>query len=295
MIPAAFEYVRPADLDETLRILTEREGEAKLLAGGYSLIPLLKLRLAQPGLLVDLRDVGGLEGILWADDSLRIGSRVTHRTIHDDEGIATRAPVLHDAAGLIGDPQVRNRGTIGGSCAHADPSSDWPAVLCATRATVVCRSATGTREIAAREFFLDTFQTAIEPTEVLVEVVIPLPPGRVGSAYRKLERRAGDFATVGVAAQLRLGDDGRIAEAGIGLTAVHDAPFAATDAEEALAGAEPGEAAFRAAGDAAAAQSRPADDSHGPADYKRAMVAEMTVRALRAAAERTTSAQGGQQ
>ena len=205
---------------------------------------------------------------------------------------------LHDAlpiyaAGVIGDPQIRNRGTLGGSCAHADPSSDWPAVLCATRASVVCRSAAASREIAAREFFLDTFVTAIEPTEVLVEIAIPIPTGISGGAYRKLERRAGDFATVGVAVQVRLADDGTIAEAGIGLTAVHDAPFAATDAEAALVGAKPGEGAFRTAGAAAAAQSRPADDSHGPADYKRAMVEEMTVRALHAAAERAMGA-GGQ-
>jgi aerobic carbon-monoxide dehydrogenase medium subunit len=294
MIPAQFDYVRPADLDETLRILTDREGEAKLLAGGYSLIPLLKLRLAQPGLLVDLRDVGGLDGIAWTDDRLRIGGRVTHRRIRDDAEIERRHPLLHDAAGVIGDPQVRNRGTIGGSCAHADPSSDWPAVLCATRATVVCRRAAGSREIAARDFFLDTFVTAIEPTEVLTEIAIPIPTGASGGAYRKLERRAGDFATVGVAVQLRLADDGTIAEAGIGLTAVHDAPFAATDAEAVLIGARPGEEAFRAAGAAAAAQSRPGDDSHGPADYKRAMVEEMTVRALRAAIEGAMRGTGGQ-
>ncbi|HET9521714.1 MAG TPA: xanthine dehydrogenase family protein subunit M [Candidatus Limnocylindrales bacterium] len=294
MIPAQFDYVRPADLEETLRILTDREGEAKLLAGGYSLIPLMKLRLAQPGLLVDLRDVGGLDGITWTDDNLRIGGRVTHRQIRDDAEIERRHPLLHDAAGVIGDPQVRNRGTIGGSCAHADPSSDWPAVLCATRATVVCRSATGSREIAAREFFLDTFVTAIEPTEVLTEIWIPIPTGGSGGAYRKLERRAGDFATVGVAAQVRLADDGTIAEAGVGLTAVHDAPFAATDAETALTGARPGDEAFRAAGAAAAAQSRPGDDSHGPVDYKRAMVEEMTVRALRAAVERAMAGTGGQ-
>lgn len=290
MIPASFDYVRPADLDETLKILTEREGEAKLLAGGYSLIPLLKLRLAQPGLLVDLRDVAGLDGILWADDGLRIGGRVTHRRIRDDEAIKLRLPLLHDAAGLIGDPQIRNRGTIGGSVAHADPSSDWPAVLIATRATIICRSSQGTRQIAAREFFIDTFQTAIGPTEVLVEIVIPAPGARSGGAYRKLERRAGDFATVGVAVQIRIGDDGKIAEAGIGLTAVGDAQFAATDAEQMLVGASPNEDLFRKAGEAAAAQSNPSDDSHGPADYKRAMVDEMTTRALRAAAERATGA-----
>ncbi len=290
MIPATFDYVRPADLDETLRILTEREGEAKLLAGGYSLIPLLKLRLASPALLVDLRDVAGLDGILWTDDALRIGGRVTHRKIRDDAGIKDRLPLLYDAAGLIGDPQIRNRGTLGGSVAHADPSSDWPAVLIATRATIVCRSSGGIREIAARDFFISTFHTAISPTEVLVEVVIPSPGPRSGGAYRKLERRAGDFATVGVAVQIRLGDDGTIAEAGIGLSAVADSQFAATDAEAILVGAQPHEELFRTAGDAAAAQSDPGDDSHGPADYKRAMVSEMTTRALRAAAERATGA-----
>jgi carbon-monoxide dehydrogenase medium subunit len=290
MIPAQFDYVRPADLDETLKILTEREGEAKLLAGGYSLIPMMKLRLASPGLLVDLRDVAGLDGILWTDDSLRIGGRVTHRRIRDDAGIKERLPLLHDAAGTIGDPQIRNRGTIGGSVAHADPSSDWPAVLIATRATIVCRSVSGTRELAARDFFIDSFQTGIEPTEVLVEIVIPIPGSRSGGAYKKLERRAGDFATVGVAVQIRLGDDGSIAEAGIGLTAVGDAQFAATDAESLLVGGQPSEELFRRAGDAAGAQSNPGADSHGPADYKRAMVSEMTTRALRAAAERATGA-----
>ena len=290
MIPATFDYVRPADLDETLTILTEREGEAKILAGGYSLIPLLKLRLAAPALLVDLRDVAGLDGILWHDDGLRIGGRVTHRKIRDDAGIKERLPLLHDAAGLIGDPQIRNRGTIGGSVAHADPSSDWPAVLIATRARIVCRSSKGTRQIAAREFFIGTFETAIDPTEVLVEVVIPSPGPKSGGAYRKLERRAGDFATVGVAVQLRLGDDGKVAEAGIGLTAVADTQFAPTNAEAMLLGATLSEDVFRAVGDAAAAESNPSDDSHGPADYKRAMVSEMTTRALRAAAERATGA-----
>ncbi|MEA2630649.1 MAG: aerobic carbon-monoxide dehydrogenase medium subunit, partial [Chloroflexota bacterium] len=145
MIPAQFDYVRPGDLDETLRILAEREGDAKLLSGGYSLLPLIKLRLAQPALLVDLRDVPGLDTIAETDDYLRIGSRATHRKIHEAPVIRDRYPLLHDVTATIGDPQVRNWGTIGGSVAHADPSSDWPAVLLATGAWIVCVSMAGER------------------------------------------------------------------------------------------------------------------------------------------------------
>jgi len=289
MIPSQFEYVRPADLAETLRVLKEREGEAKLLSGGYSLIPLIKLRLAQPALLVDLRDVTGLDGLAETDDYLRIGARATHRQIHEADVVRNGYPLLHDVTGVIGDPQVRNWGTIGGSVAHADPASDWPAVLLATRATIVCRSQSGERTIAARDFFLDTFQTAIEPTEVLTEVRIPRRPRGSGGAYVKLERKVGDFATVGVAIVVRLGPDGVIGSAGIGLTGVAETPFAATDAEAVLAGNAPSEAVFRRAADAAAAQSRPAGDVRGPVEYKRAMAAELTMRSLRLAVERALS------
>ncbi len=286
MIPAQFDYVRPVDLAETLRILQEREGEAKLLSGGYSLIPLIKLRLAQPALLVDLRDVTGLDGISETDDYLRIGARATHRQIHEADVVRNGYPLLHDVTGVIGDPQVRNWGTIGGSVAHADPASDWPAVLLATSATIVCRSQSGERTIAARDFFLDTFQTAIEPAEVLTEVRIPRRPKGAGGAYVKLERKVGDFATVGVAIVVRLGPDGVIGSAGIGLTGVAETPFAATDAEAVLAGNAPSEEIFRRAADAAAAQSRPAGDVRGPVEYKRAMAAELTMRSLRLAVER---------
>jgi len=285
MIPGQFDYVRPGDLDETLRILTEREGEAKLLSGGYSLLPLIKLRLAQPALLVDLRDVAGLDGIAETDDYLRIGARATHRQIHEAAIVRDRYPLLHDVTAVIGDPQVRNWGTIGGSVAHADPASDWPAVLLATRATIVCRSQTGERLIAAREFFVDTFATAIEPTEVLTEIRFSRRPRGAGGAYEKLERKVGDFSTVGVAAVLWLAAGG-IERAGIGLTGVAEAPFAATDGEAVLSGGAPTEELFRRAGAAAAAQSRPAGDVRGPVEYKRAMVAELTVRALRRAVAR---------
>jgi carbon-monoxide dehydrogenase medium subunit len=285
MIPAPFDYVRPPDLDGALQILSDREGEAKVLAGGYSLLPLLKLRLAQPGLLVDLRDVAGLDGITETDDELRIGARATHRRIHENE-IVARYPLLHDVSGGIGDPQVRNWGTIGGSVAHADPASDWPAALLAANARIVCRGRGGERVIAARDFFLDTFTTAIEPTEILTEVRFGRRPKGQGGAYVKLERRVGDFATAGVATIVRFAPDGTIGFAGIGVTGVSPSPYAAVDAEAALTGQKPSDEVFRAAGAAAAAMSQPAADTRGPADYKRAMVAELTLRSLRSAVAR---------
>lgn len=289
MIPAQFDYVRPADLEETLGILADREGEAKILSGGYSLIPLIKLRLAQPGLLVDISKLPGLDGIVETDDELRIGARATHRQIQEHQIIQERYPGLVELAGVIGDPQVRNWGTIGGSVAHADPASDWPALLLAANATIVCRSKTGDREIKARDFFLDTFQTAIEPTEVLVEIRLPRRASRQGGAYTKLERKVGDFATAGAAAVIRLNEDGTIAGAGIGLTAVAGNPFAATDAEAVLAGQMPTEELFRRAGDAAGQQADPAGDIRGPVEYKRAMASELTVRSLRSAVARALS------
>jgi len=286
MIPGQFDYVRPGSLDEALRILRDREGEAKILSGGYSLIPLIKLRLAQPALLVDIQAITGLDGISESDGFLRIGSRATHRQIRENPIIADHNPMLVDTAGGIGDPQVRNWGTIGGSVAHADPASDWPAVLLAINATIVCRGAGGDREIAARDFFLDTFTTAIEPTEVLVEIRLPSRPRGSGGAYTKLERRVGDFATAGVAAVIGIGADGAINRIGIGVTGVSASPFAATAAEQGLLGQPAGDDAFRSAGAAAAAAADPAGDVRGPADYKRAMVAELTLRSLRTAAER---------
>jgi aerobic carbon-monoxide dehydrogenase medium subunit len=286
MIPAPFDYVRPPDLDGVLQALSDHEGEAKILSGGYSLLPLLKLRLAQPGLLVDIQSVTGLDGIIETDDDLRIGARATHRQIHEHPIIATSYPSVADVAGGIGDPQVRNWGTIGGSCAHADPASDWPALLLGGNAAIVCRSAAGDRVVKARDFFLDTFTTAIEPTEVLVEIRIPRRDRHTGGGYTKLERRAGDFATAGVYAVLRLAEDRTIAGAGVGVTGVAETPFAATDAEAALVGRPATDETFRAAGAAAAAQSRPAADLRGPVEYKRAMVAELTVRSLRVALER---------
>ena len=305
MIPGQFEYARPASVPVARRLLREREGEAKVLSGGYSLIPLLKLRLAQPGLLVDIRDLGGLSSIEeveaatpgdWVSRQkaaaghggaeLRIGSRVTHAQLERSDLIARHYPLIADAAHGIGDRQVRNWGTVGGSVAHADPSADWPAVFIALEAAFVCRSVDRERVVAARAWFEGPFQTAIGIDELLVGVRVPRPARRSGGAYQKLERRTGDFATVGAAVQVTLDEDGRIAHAGIGLTGVDEAAFAATDAEAALAGQPPDDAVLRTAGEAAAARSNPVSDGHGPAEYKRAMAAEMTTRALRLAVER---------
>ena len=190
-------------------------------------------------------------------------------------------------SGGIGDPQVRNWGTIGGSVAHADPASDWPAALLALNATIVCRGAGGDREIAARDFFLDTFTTAIEPTEVLVEVRTIVRPRGSGGAYTKLERRVGDFATAGVAALMTIGPDGTINRAGIGVTGVSASPFAVPSAEALLIGAAAGRRRRSAPpGRRPPRRSDPAGDVRGPVDYKRAMVAELTLRSLRTAAER---------
>ena len=312
MIPPQFEYFRPVSLDDALRLLADNEGEAKILAGGYSLLPLMKYRLAQPGLLIDIGRVPGLESISQVDGEFRIGARATHAAIASSPAAAAW-DVVREAAGGIGDPQIRNWGTIGGSCAHADPASDWPAVILSLRGRFVLRSVNGERIVWARGhsgeadvrhgpasarpthpsagegstgFFKDVFTTAIEADEVLTEVRIPTPSAMTGSAYLKLERRAGDFATVGVAAVVSLSGDGRISVVGIGLTSVADAPFAAEHAEDAVRGAHPSEEMFREAGLAAARQSRPAEDRRGPVDYKLAMVREMTARALRLAAER---------
>jgi carbon-monoxide dehydrogenase medium subunit len=286
MIPPTFDYVRPASLDDALAILGQHEGEAKVIAGGHSLIPLLKLRLAQPALLVDLRDIDGLDGISETDDWISIGAKTTHATIAAVGAEGDRYPLLAEVAIGIGDRQVRNWGTIGGSIAHADPASDWPAVLIALRADIVCRGSGGERIVNSREFFVDTFQTVLEPTEIVTEVRIPRRARHAGAAYDKLERKAGDFSTAGSAVVLHLADDGSIDRAGVGLTGVAETPFAATDAEAVLTGQRPSEDLFRAAGAAAGAQSRPAGDVRGPVEYKRAMAAEMTVRALRRAWQR---------
>ena len=288
MIPAAFEYARPGSLDEALRLLRDREGEAKVLAGGYSLIPLLRYRLAQPGLLVDIGDLVDLAYIREAGNELHIGARTTHHQLERSD-LVHRSGLWSDAAGGIGDPQVRNWGTLGGSVAHADPSSDWPAVLLASRASIVVRDVERERVIPAREFFLDTFVTAIEATEILIEIRVPNPPAGTGGAYEKTERKAGDFATAAAAVQVTLDAAGTISSAGVALSAVSETPFVVVAAEAALVGARPSPGLETTVRQAAADGSNPSKDGHGPVEYKRAMAGEMAVRALRRALARASA------
>jgi aerobic carbon-monoxide dehydrogenase medium subunit len=288
MFPASFEYVAPETVEEALGLLARHGDEAKVLAGGQSLIPLLKLRFASPAVLVDLNRIGGLDTLAEDQDgaALRIGALVRHKTCERSELLRSRYPLLADTAGLVSDPIVRNLGTVCGSIAHADPQGDWGSALLAAGAEVVVRGPNGERTVPIGSFFLGPFTTALEATEVATEVRVPAPDPstRSGGAYLKLERKVGDFATVGVAVQLSL-DDGRVARAGIALTGVGPTNVEATGAEQALAGAALTDDAIRGAAELAAQAAHPQDDVRGSADYKRQVVRVFAERGLRRAAE----------
>ncbi len=292
MIPAAFKYAAPTTIEEAIDLLREGGGESKVLAGGHSLLPLMKLRLAAPTVLVDINRIGDLEYIREdaSIDRLRIGARTRHVTLEQSDVLGTRYPLLAETAGWIGDAQVRNRGTIGGSVAHADPASDWPATLLAARAELVAAGSGGERVIPMREFLLGTFSTALEPDELLVEIRVPLTRASTGGAYEKLERKAGDYAIVGVAVQLSLDWDGNVGGIGIGLCNVASTSVAATAAEAFLSGKPPAPDNVNEAARLAMEASDPVSDDRGPADYKRAMVRELTKRALNRALTRATEA-----
>ncbi len=271
MLPASFDYHRPSSLEEAFDLLSAYGEGAKVLAGGQSLIPLMKFRFATPPHIVDVNRVPGLDGIAEDGGSLRIGALVRHNQLAGSDVIGARCPTLAAAAPQIADPVVRNLGTIGGSLAHADPAGDLGSVMLALGATMVIRSARGEREVPAAEFLVDTFTTALSADEILTEVRVPAPAPRSGGTYLKLERKVGDFATVGVAVHVAM-DDGRIGRAGIGLTGVGSKNLQAAEAEASLAGAEPTEEAFAEAGRLAAAASSPISDVRGSAEYKRHMV-----------------------
>ncbi len=286
MFPAAFDYVAPTSLDEALRALGDRGDEAKVLAGGQSLIPLLKLRFASPALLVDIGRVPGLDGIGRDDGLLRIGARARHADVEAARELRGRLDVLLDAAPQISDPLTRNMGTVGGSLCHADPAGDWGAVMLALGADVVVRSARAERRIAITELFQGPFTTALEPDEMLTEIRISMPAARAGGAYLKLERKVGDFATVGVAVHLVLDSDDRVARGGIGLCAVGAQSLKATAAEAALAGRRPDESVITEAARLAAQEAEPRSDLRGSADYKRDVVRVYVERGLRTAIAR---------
>lgn len=288
MLPARFEYHRPDSLDEALRLLSDLGDDAKVLAGGQSLIPLLKLRLAAPGHLIDVNRIEGLSGITEADGQVRIGALTRHHDLETSDLLRRAAPTVAAAAPMIADPLVRNMGTIGGSLAHADPAGDLGSVMLSLGASVIARSAGGEREIAIGDFLVDTFTTSLEPTELVTEIRIPTGP-HTGGTYLKLERRVGDFATVGVAVTVAM-DDGSIGRAGIGLTGVGLTNIHATAAEQVLAGAQPGDDAFAEAGRLAAEASNPVSDVRGSADYKRHVVDVYVRRGLASAVETARAA-----
>ena len=289
MIPAAFEYDVPRDLAQAIDLLARSGGEAKVLAGGQSLIPLMKFRLAEPHALIDLNRIEGLAYIRENGD-LRIGALTREYELETSAAIRARYAILAETTAVIADPLVRNLATVGGNVAHADPANDHPATLLALRASIVARGPRGERVIPIDDFFVDTFTTALKPDEILTELRIPRAQAKSGGAYLKLERKVGDFAIVGVAAYLTLDAKGAVASAGIGLTNVGPTALRARKAEEALRGGAPDEKVIAAAAQAAAAESQPASDLRGPAEYKRDVVRVLTARALRRAIAR---AKGG--
>jgi carbon-monoxide dehydrogenase medium subunit len=290
MIPAAFDYQSPSSIDEALALLGEHGWNAKVLAGGQSLIPAMRFRLAEPSTIIDLNGLSELERLDESDGFLHIGALVRHATITDSELIRSSYPLLADAADVIADPLVRNRGTVGGSLVHADPAGDWGSVMLASRAELIVRKAGGERMLSIDDLFLTTFVTSLEAEELLVELRLPAAGPGTGGAYEKLERKVGDFATVGVATQISLADDGTIDTAGIGLTAVGPTCLRAASAEGELVGSDPAGDAIDAAAAAAAAESSPTADTRGSEAYKREMVRVLAGRALRRSVERARSA-----
>ncbi|HWT24503.1 MAG TPA: xanthine dehydrogenase family protein subunit M [Solirubrobacteraceae bacterium] len=275
MIPPEFDYAAPESLDDAIRVLSEGGEDAKVLAGGHSLIPLMKLRLAAPALVVDLRRVPGLHGVQREDGHFRIGAMTTHRTVEfsPELGLAARA------AGTIADPQVRNRGTLGGTLAHADPASDMPAILLAAEGSVTAQGPGGQREIAAADLFQDYLTSSLAPDEIITEVRIPALDG-YGFGYQKFNRRAEDWAMVAVSALVSRAADGTCEDVRIALTNMGSVPLRATAAEAALRGRGLDAQAIAAAAEQAAEGTDPPEDLNATADFKRHLARVMCRRAL---------------
>jgi carbon-monoxide dehydrogenase medium subunit len=284
MYPASFEYYAPTTLDEALSVLERYGDEAKVLAGGQSLIPLMKLRFASPRALVDLNGIDGHDQLYEDNGMLNIGALVRHKTCERSDLLRSRYAVLADAAPQISDPIVRNRGTVAGSLAHADPQGDWGSALLAAGAQVQVQGPDGSRAIPLNDFFLGPFTTALEPTEIVTWVQVPDPGPKAGGAYCKLERRVGDFATVAVGVHISFSNGG-VERAGIALTGVGPRNLRAEAAEQALAGRELDDEAIAEAARLAADAAEPRDDIRGSAEYKRNVIRVFTERGLRKAAE----------
>lgn len=286
VIPAPFEYHRPRSVDEAIGLVSSLGDDARVVAGGQSLIPMMKLRLARPAWLVDINSIPGLDYIREQDGYLAIGGLVREWQIEASDLIRKKYPILHDTASVIADPQVRNLATMGGNLAHGDPANDHPAAMLALDASVVATGPKGSRTIKVEDFFLSIFTTALQPGEILTEIRVPTPPVRSGGAYFKLERKVGDFATAAAAAQVTIDGHGVFNKVGIGLTNVAPVPVKARRAEHFLTGKLPGADAIAEAAQLAADESDPSSDLRGPAEYKRGLVRELTKRALNRALER---------
>jgi carbon-monoxide dehydrogenase medium subunit len=289
LIPGAFDYHAPRSLDDAVALLSEIGG-AKVLAGGQSLIPAMRFRLAVPETLIDINRIEGLDHVREEEGHLVIGGLTRETEVERSELVRQRYPLLADTAAVVADPLVRNLATVGGNLAHADPANDHPATMLAYGATVVARGAGGSREIPIDDFFVDLFMSALGPAEVLTEIRIPTPPPGSSGAYVKMERKVGDYAISAAAVQLTL-DGERCASVRIGLTNVSPVPFRATDAEAILAGGPLTEERIEEAGRAAAAQCDPSADLRGSVEYKRDLTRVLTKRAIRKAAAR---AKGGE-
>ncbi len=288
MIPGSFEYHRPANLGEAIALLGSLDSDARLLAGGHSLIPMMKLRLAQPTHLIDLAAVAELKGVRVDGGEVVIGAMTTQHDVIGSELLATHLPILREAAALIADPQVRYMGTIGGNVANGDPGNDMPALMMALNASYVLRSASGERRIAARDYYLGVYETAATPGEILAAIRVPVPPKGHGYAYEKLKRKVGDYATAAAAVVLTVAG-GRIATSAIGLTNVADRPLLAKDAAAVVIGAALDKASVAKSVAGAEAIASPAEDGRGSVQYRTKMAGVMTARALAHAFARATA------
>lgn len=287
MKPAAFDYFAPKSIDEALALLAEHGYDAKPLAGGQSLVPTMNFRLAQPAVLVDLNGIDELFFIREKGDGLRIGAMTRQRTVERSPLVQHRAPLIHETMPHIAHPQIRNRGTFGGSLAHADPASELPVLAVTLNARLRVQSRRGERWVNAKDFYIDLFATDLQPDELLVEIDIPAPPARTGWAFDEVSRRRGDYAMAGAAATVTLDDDGAIAAARLVYLSVGDFPTEAFQAEAALIGAQPTPTALRAAAEIAAAQDiTPGSDIHASAAYRRHLARVLAERVLARAVER---------
>ena len=289
LIPGSFDYLVAQSVNEAVALLDQHGEDAKILAGGQSLIPLLRFRLAGPSVLIDINRINGLEYIQETDGTLHIGALTREAELDSSSLIRDRYPILYDTSIMVADPVVRNWATVGGNLAHADPANDHPATMLALGASVVAMGPAGERVLSIEDFFTDMpFETALRPNEVLTEIRVPAPIPRSGGAYFKLERKVGDYAIAGVAAYITLDNNGNVSYAGIGLTNVGPVPIKARDAEHSLLGKPLDDASIHQAADLAAAAAQPTSDTRGPAEYKRDMVRTLAVRALRKARARAT-------